>query len=87
MMMEAVTDEEILTSLRGAQSWITPALIRETLDTLQPYYTERMSADEALEILNRMGQLFELLTEEPRPQPPESVEMPPPGRRRAKRQK
>ena len=64
--MEPVTDEEIGESLRGATAWITPALMRNTLDTWQPYYVERLSADEALDILIRVGQLYRLLNEPPK---------------------
>jgi hypothetical protein len=56
-MHEPVTDDDIRQALRGAPDWITPKLMRETLDVFQPRYKERLTAHDALEMLIIVGQL------------------------------
>lgn len=46
----------------GAPAWITPALIRETLATWQPFYRDSMTVDDAVRILTSVGRLFEVLS-------------------------
>ncbi|MCK6486423.1 MAG: hypothetical protein HUU22_11060 [Phycisphaerae bacterium] len=46
----------------GTPAWITPALIRETLATWQPYYRDSMTVDDAVRILASVGRLFEVLS-------------------------
>ena len=46
----------------GAPSWITAELIRETLHVWQPYYEEPLVAEDALEMLMNVGQLFKTLS-------------------------
>ncbi len=46
----------------GAPAWITPALIRETLATWQPFYRDSMTVDDAVTILKSVGRLFEVLS-------------------------
>lgn len=46
----------------GTPTWITPALIRETIVTWQPFYRDSMTVDDAVKILTRVGQLFEVLS-------------------------
>ena len=46
---------------RGGPGWITPELIRETLETLQPYYSEALTPEDAMEMLLNMGGVFEVL--------------------------
>lgn len=60
----AVTDDEIADACRGCEPWITPAMVRGTLDTWQPYYADRLSADEAVGLLMRVGKLYEILAEQ-----------------------
>lgn len=45
----------------GAPGWITQELIAQTIDTWQPYYTESLTAQDALEILLNVTQAFEHL--------------------------
>ena len=71
--MEPVSDNEIVTTLHGAPEWITLELMRDTLDTFQPYYAERLTADDANEMLRNVGNLFAVLKkidENPRREPP-----------------
>jgi hypothetical protein len=42
----------------GAPAWVTADLIAETIRVWQPGYNEPITADEALGILLRVGQLF-----------------------------
>ena len=44
-------------------AWITANLIRETLDTWQPYYDEELTLWDAIEILQNFGRLFDTLQE------------------------
>src|ERR1700689_4870544 len=68
-MHEPVTDHEIAAVLRGPPSWITPDLIRNTLTTWQPYYKQRLTAEDAYEILTNTGRLFKVLSEKPKSKP------------------
>ena len=47
--------------LENAPAWVTPELLKSTLDTWQPYYEERLTNTDALEILMRIGQLVDAL--------------------------
>jgi hypothetical protein len=44
--------------------WQTCHLDGATISTWQPYYRERLTAQEAVEILTRVGQLFAILFSE-----------------------
>jgi hypothetical protein len=46
---------------RGGPGWITPELIREAQETLQPYYAEALTPEDAMEMLLNMGGVFEVL--------------------------
>jgi len=58
--------DAILEVLRGAPSWITPEVMEDTLKTFRPYYEEGLTPVEALEMLIRVGHLFELLYDKPK---------------------
>lgn len=44
-------------------SWITPAMIQETLCVWQPYYNTPLTEDDAVEMLMTVGRLFDCLQE------------------------
>ena len=48
--------------LQGIPSWITPELIADTIRAWQPYYTEALTAKDAVGILMGVGNLFASLT-------------------------
>lgn len=52
-------------ALAGAPSWITAALIAQTLRVWQPYYPQRLTAADALGMLLDVGQLFGALSRKP----------------------
>jgi hypothetical protein len=43
-------------------SWITPKLVRRTIETWQPFYEEPLTLDDAVTILTSVGRLFEVLS-------------------------
>jgi hypothetical protein len=45
----------------GAPPWITAELIADTLETWQPYYSDPLTANDALEILLSVGHLIDAL--------------------------
>jgi hypothetical protein len=45
----------------GVPRWITNELLSDTIKTWQPYYTDQLTADDALEILITVGNLFDAL--------------------------
>ena len=56
--------EATLTSVpRGAPSWVIEELIIDTLDTFQPYFAEKLTNEDALEMLLNATNFFELLDE------------------------
>ena len=65
--MGPVTDQDILQTLRGAPAWITLAMVCDTLNTWQPYYDECLTADEAFDMLLRVGHPYRLLLDDPKP--------------------
>ena len=48
--------------LQGIPSWITPELIADTIRTWQRYYTEPLTAKDAVGILVGVGNLFASLS-------------------------
>jgi hypothetical protein len=42
-------------------AWITEELIAETLDVWQPYYANRLTRADAIEILRSVGRLVDVL--------------------------
>lgn len=50
-------------ALQGIPSWITPELIADTVRVWQPYYTEPLTAKDAVGILMGVGNLFHALPE------------------------
>ena len=49
--------------LQGIPPWITPELIADTVRTWQRYYTEPLTAKDAVGILVGVGNLFHALSE------------------------
>jgi hypothetical protein len=45
----------------GAPAWITVDLIADTIATWQPYFREALTAEDALEILQDVGHLIDIL--------------------------
>lgn len=40
--------------------WITPELVKDTIETWQPYYAQPLTESEAVEILRGVGRLLDL---------------------------
>ena len=51
----------------GAPPWVTPELIAHTLRVWQPYYSEPLTADDALGMIINVAALWELLAQESTP--------------------
>lgn len=47
----------------GAPAWVTPELIRKTLDVWQPYYEEELIPEDALAIIMGTTQLLDSLAQ------------------------
>ena len=47
----------------GTPRWVTRELIATTLKTWQPYYTEELSPDDALEMILNVGRMTELVNQ------------------------
>jgi hypothetical protein len=41
--------------------WITPELLDETLKTWQPYYNEKLTPEDGIEILRNIGRIIDIL--------------------------
>ena len=48
---------------RQIPKWITPERISETIRVWQPYYSERLTEDDAVEMLVNVGRLGDVLLE------------------------
>ena len=48
----------------GTPEWITPELIRRTLQVWQPYYAERLTPEDAVTMIRSAGELFAVLSRE-----------------------
>ncbi|MCP4191769.1 MAG: hypothetical protein GY768_14230 [Planctomycetaceae bacterium] len=46
-------------------SWLTTELVEKTLQVWQPHYSYRLTRDDAIAIIKSVGQLFEVLRQEP----------------------
>jgi len=49
---------EPLTLPRSCPDWITPELIANTLETWQPYYDYPLTIQEAVDMVNAVGRLW-----------------------------
>ena len=49
-------------SLQGLPSWITPDLIAETIGAWQPYYAQRLTPEDAVDILLGVGSVFAVVS-------------------------
>ena len=47
--------------LPGCPSWVDRALIEATIRTWQPYYDAELTAEDALEIIQNVGHLYDTL--------------------------
>jgi hypothetical protein len=47
----------------GTPAWITPSLMRDTLETWQPYYDKTLTAADLVGILQSVGRLFDVMGE------------------------
>lgn len=47
----------------GVPEWITPELVRATMETWQPFYCAPLTPDDAVVILTNVGRLFRVLSE------------------------
>jgi hypothetical protein len=47
----------------GTPAWITPQLVAQTIRVWQPYYADMISTDEAIKMVQSVGQLFSVLRE------------------------
>lgn len=45
----------------GSPSWVTAEIIADTIATWQPYFREALTAEDALEILQDVGHLVDIL--------------------------
>jgi hypothetical protein len=48
----------------GTPEWITPELIRRTLQVWQPYYAQRLTPEDAVTMIRSAGELFAVLSRE-----------------------
>ena len=46
----------------GAPNWVTETLIDKTLEIWQPYYSYRLTREDALVIIKNVGRLFEVMS-------------------------
>ena len=46
----------------GAPEWITSELIRDTIATWQPFYSDSLTPDDAVTMLTNVGRLFAVLS-------------------------
>ena len=56
-----ITDYQAAT---GAPAWVTPELLADTIETWQPYYTERLTVADSLEILLTMSRLIDAVQQQ-----------------------
>ena len=45
----------------GTPAWITPERVADTLETWQPHYSAPLTVADAIDILQNVGQLYDLL--------------------------
>ena len=45
----------------GIPAWIKAELVRDTIETWQPYYPDPLTVNDAIEILQNVGHLFDAL--------------------------
>jgi hypothetical protein len=63
----SVSESTAIRVPEGAPAWVTPELLQRTLHTWQPFYDRPLTLEEALAIIQTVGQLFELISRGPSP--------------------
>jgi len=61
---EKARDDAAVAVPPGTPEWITPELIRRTLQVWQPYYAERLTPEDAVTMIRNAGELFAVLSRE-----------------------
>lgn len=61
---ESERDDAAVAVPPGTPEWITPELIRRTLQVWQPYYAQRLTPEDAVTIIRNAGELFAVLSRE-----------------------
>lgn len=46
----------------GTPDWITPELVRKTIEVWQPYYREVLTQEEAVTMIQSVGRLYQALS-------------------------
>lgn len=47
----------------GAPNWVTPKLVEQTIRVWQPYYSDPLTPETALAIIQSVGRMIEVLSE------------------------
>jgi hypothetical protein len=58
----ANSESQRVTVPLGAPAWISAALIEETLRVWQPYYANPLTVEDAIDIMQAVGQLVKVLS-------------------------
>lgn len=61
MQRSTAQHETAITIPDGIPSWITPELMAETVETWQPYYNHPLTPQEIADIIQNIGQLFDVM--------------------------
>jgi len=61
---ESERDDAAVAVPPGTPAWITPELIRRTLQVWQPYYAQRLTPEDAVTMIRSAGELFAVLSRE-----------------------
>jgi hypothetical protein len=59
---ESYSDRAVERVPAGAPNWVTETLIDQTLQIWQPYYSYRLTREDALVIIKNVGRLFEVMS-------------------------
>ena len=59
--IQSASGTSLASASAGLPSWITPSLIRRTLDVWQPYYSQTLTQDDAVSILQNTRRLISIL--------------------------
>lgn len=58
------SDAEVRSVPPGAPDWVTADLIEKTIRVWQPYYADPLTPEDALAIIQSVGRLIEVFSEE-----------------------
>ncbi|MFM8573147.1 MAG: hypothetical protein ACKOAU_16245 [Pirellula sp.] len=58
----SLAKDDVIVLPAGTPDWITPELVKKTIEVWQPYYPELLTLEEAVTMIQSVGRLYQALS-------------------------